>query len=299
MTSPVDFDRQLRAMAHTALDEMSATPPVERRVLTPRRRSVSPLAVALAVAAAVAIAVPLVASHSLHGRDAQQPQHEDTKPAGTILRDMTDAMTHLRSYHMIIAGATVTGAPITAEIQTDRAGGLAETITSGGQTDHLVVSHGTLYIKGPNVVPQAWQSAAGDHWVRMPASDYATMAEAFISPGHVMDCLTGTPGQLSTAGVQTVHGMRAVHVVSTRTDATTTGFTLDVAATGAPYALHLESSDGPNSRPGCQAPASTGQMGIAGFPGNETIDFDQFNSPAPVNVPADVVDAAALPQLTH
>jgi hypothetical protein len=299
MTTRTNFDEQLRTMAQSALREMSVAPPVKRRVLGQRRRSFAPLAVALAVAAAAAIAVPIIASRSLHGGPARQaPPAEDGKPASSVLRDMTDAMTHLRSYHAVIWGSTTGGAAVTAELRMDAKGGLAETITSGAQTDRLVVSGGTLYLQGPTVVPQEWQAAAAGRWVSMPAADYASMAQAFLSPGHVIDCLTGTPGQLTTAGVHTVNGTRAVRIVSTRSDATTTGFTLDVADTGRPYALQLQSSDGPSSRPGCAAP-STGDASIPAFPGNETITFDEFNTAALVSVPADVVDTAALPPLSH
>jgi hypothetical protein len=300
MTTRAEFDQQLHAMAHTALREMSATPPVERRVLTPRRRSVSPLALAVAVAAAVAITAPIVASHSLHGGGPAHPAQpaEDTKPAGAILRDMTAAMGHLRSYHMVMHGTATDGTPLTFDVRTDRNGGVAETMTAPGTIDTFVIAGGTLYLKGPDIVPQEWQAAAGNHWISMPATDLGVLAATFVGPAHMIDCLTGTPGQLSTAGVHSVHGTHAVRVVSTRTDASTTAFTLDVADTGAPYALHLESSDGPNGRPGCN-PSSQGQLGAAGFPGHETVDFDQFDTTTPVTAPTDVIDSATLPRLTH
>jgi len=301
MTTPTEFDQQLRAMAHQALREMSATPPVERRVLAPRRRSVSPLALAIAVAAGVAVAAPILASHSLHGGGSAGPgQREDAKPAGTILRDMTDAMGHLRTYHMVLRGVAADGTPISFDVRTDQKGGVAETMTTPSGTDSVVITQGTLYLKGPSVVPQEWQAAAAGRWVSMPAADFGAMATTFVGPAHVVDCLTGTPGQLSTDGVHSVHSVDAVRVISTRTDSSTTGFTVDVADTGAPYALHLESSDGPNGRPGCSPPSSSqSQMGIDGFPGHETVDFDGFNATTAIPAPTDVVDSVALPQLSH
>ncbi len=302
MTTRTEFDQQLRSLAHTALREMSATPRVTRRPLGERRRSLAPLAVAAGIAAAAAaVAVPILASHSLHGGSATPPPpHESGKPAGTILRDMTEAMGRLRSYHMVLHGTATTGGSVAFDVRLDRKGNVAETMTAAGVRDAMAIVDGTLYISGPDLVPQEWQAAAGDHWVSMPATDLGQMATTFIGPAHMIDCLTGTPGALSTTGEHTVNGLRTVRVVSTRSDAGTTGFTVDVADTGQPYAVRLESSDGANGRPGCNPPAgSQAGVPVGTFPGTTAIDFDDFDTTTLIPAPSDVIDSATLPQLTH
>jgi hypothetical protein len=99
--------------------------------------------------------------------------------------------------------------------------------------------------------------------------------------------------------VHTVNGSRTIRVVSATTTADTTAFTIDVAVDGPPYALHLESDEGPSNRPGCQGSVGLqSDTGLTGLPTHETVDFDQFNGTALVSAPTDVVDAAAIAQPT-
>jgi hypothetical protein len=300
MTTPQEFDRQLRAMAHRAQQEMSTTPRVERRALTPRRRiHAAPLALALGVAAAIAIAAPLLAGRHLRGGTAGPQPPEATKPAAAILHDMTDAMSHLRTYHMVIHGVATDGTtPVTIELLSDRTGAVSETTTVGSRTNALIYTHGALYLKGPDVVPPGMQAATGSHWLGMRAPDLGNMISTFASPGHLIDCFTGAPGALTTDGVHIVNDIRAIRVVSTQTSADTTSYTVDIAVGGVPYALHIEDSAGGSDRPGCQASAGlqNSDLGVTGFPAHERIDFDEFNSAVLVAAPnpLDVVDAAVI-----
>jgi hypothetical protein len=295
-----DFDSQVRDIAHRAFAEMSATR-VERRPVTVRRRrpTLAPLALALGVAAAIAVAAPLVMGHALRGGTAGQHQPaEVTKPADTVLRDMTDAMSHLRGYHLVQRGTASDGSAVLIEVRVDRVGSAMETWTMGGETDSVIIWHGDLFAKGPSVVPDAMKAMVGDHWFGLHAGPYAGTLAATVSPAHVIDCLTGDHGTLAKDGVRVVNGTRALRVVSTATAADTRAFTLDVAVDGPPFALHLETDAAASSRPECQGPSSPTGDTVAtpdrGSTGHQVVDFDSFNSAELITPPADVVDNAAV-----
>jgi len=296
-----DFDRQLREIAHQAFAEMSATHARRRPLVTDERRprAAVPLALAVGVAVAIALAAPLFLAHGLRGGTAGQNQPpEVTKPADAVLLDMTDAMAHLHSYHLVERGTASDGSPVVIDLRVDHVGSAIETWTMGGETDSVVIWHGDLFVKGPAVVPDALKATVGDHWFGMRANGYTGTLAATVSPAHIVDCLTGDHGALTRDGVRTVDGIASVRIVSTATAPDTRSFTLDVAVDGPPYAVHMETDGAPSSRTECQAPTSptsdTPATPEQGSPGHQAIDFDSFNTADLITPPADVVDSAAV-----
>ena len=297
-----DFDRQVREIAHRAFAEMCATPARRRdiAVRSPRRGpSVAPLAAAVGVAAAIALAAPLVAGHSLRGGTAGQNQPpEVSKPADTVLRDMTDAMAHVRSYHMVEQGTASDGSAVVIDLRVDHVGSAMESWTMGGETDSVVIWHGELFAKGPSVVPDALKGMVGDHWFGLRAPAYASTLAATVSPAHIIDCLTGDHGALTKDGVRAVDGVRTLRLVSTATSAETRSFTLDVAAEGPTYAAHLETDAAASPRAACQGPSSPTGDAMAtpdrGSTGHQVVRFDSFDSDDLIARPSDVVDNAAV-----
>jgi hypothetical protein len=297
-----DLDRQLREIAHRAFAEMCATPVRRRTFVVPpprRRLSVAPLAAALAFAAAIAIAAPLVAGHSLRGGTAGRDQPaEVTKPADAVLRDMTDAMSHLRSYHLVERGTASDGSAVLVDLRVDRVGSAMESWTMGGETDSVVIWHGELFAKGPSVIPDSLKTMVGDHWFGLRSPAYAGTLAAAVSPAHIIDCLTGDHGALTKDGVRVVNTVRTLQLASTATSPDTRSFTLDVAIDGPPYAVHMETDAAASPRAECQGPSSpTGDMTATpdrGSTGHEVVLFDSFNSDDLVARPMDVVDNAAI-----
>lgn len=303
MTTRDEFDRQLRAMAHGAVQEMGATPRVERRVLTPKRRfPVAPLAVAIAAAAAIGIAIPLLNGHSLRGGTAGPTPNEATKSASVILQDMRTAMRSLHAYHMVERGTATDGTtPVLIDVRMDHIGSVAESISIGNQTDAVVLSHGTVFAKGPDVTPTDLQNVIGTHWFGVKDPSLADVTATLSTPDHMMECFTGAPGTLTTAGIHIIRGVRTVRVVSTETTPDTVSFTVDVAVDGPAYAIHYETDAGPSTRPGCSTgtypQASQNGAPADVKPSHQTMDFDGFNTHdlIPTPNPLDVVDKNAAP----
>jgi hypothetical protein len=303
-----EFDRQLRAVAHRALHEMSITahvnaPPWEPTRQPNRRpwrlRLGSPLALAAGLAAAIALAAPLLMAHGLRGGTAGQNQPpEVSKPADVILADVTTAMSHLRSFHMVEHGTANDGSPVVIELRMDRVGSAVESWTMGGQTDTLVVWHGDLFVKGPHVVPASLQNVVGNHWLGAKASDVAPTLVATISPARIIACFTGDHGTLTKNGEHTVDGQSSIRLVSSAISSEAVAYTLDVALSGTPYALHYETDAGPSSRPDCQGPANPSSTVPTtpneGSTGHEVVDFDAFDTADLVTPPSDYIDASAF-----
>lgn len=304
-----DFDARLREIGQRAIREMAITahvnaPPWEPAPQRRRRhlRLGSPLALAVGLTVALMVAAPLFLGHALRGGTAGQNQPpEVSKPAAVILADMTQAMSHLRAFHMVDRGTASDGSPVVIDLRMDHVGSAVETWTMGGQTDTVLVWHGDLFVKGPHVVPVDWQGAAGDRWVAMRAADFAPTLIATISPARIISCFTGDHGPLAKDGEHTVDGQRSIRLVSTKDAADSTAYAVDVALDGPPYALHFETDAGPSSRPDCQGPAnpsSTVPAAPQGTSGHEVVDFDGFDSSDLIARPTDVVDASALATAT-
>ena len=297
-----DLDRQLREIAHRAFAEMCATPVRRRTFVVPpprRRPTFAPLAAAVGLAAAIAFAAPLLAGHSLRGGTAGQHQPPVvTESADLVLRDMTDAMSHLRSYHMIQHGTASDGSPVLIDLRIDRVGSAMESWTMGGETDSVVIWHGELFAKGPSVIPDSLKTVVGDHWFGLRSPTYAGTLAAAVSPAHIIDCLTGDHGGLTKDGVRVVDSVRTLRLASTATSPDTRTFTLDVAIDGPPYAVHMETDTAASPRAECQGPSSpTGDMTATpdrGSTGHEVVLFDSFNSDELIARPVDVVDNAAI-----
>jgi len=302
-----DFDARLREIGQRAIREMAITahvnaPPWEPTSPQHRRRSGlrlgSPLAWAAGMAAAIAVGAPLLLSHGLHGGTAGQNQPpEASKDATTILRDATDAFSHLRAYHLVEHGTASDGSAVTIDVRLDRAGSAETTWTMGGHTDSVLVWHGDLFVKGPDAVPSDLQSVVGDHWYGIRAGAYADSIVATVSPARIISCLAGDPGTLQKDGEHDVDGARSIRLTSTATTPGTVGFTVDVAIDGPPYPQHMETDAGPSSRADCQGPASPlGDVATPQSPstGHQVIDFGGFDSADLIARPTDVVDAAAF-----
>jgi hypothetical protein len=306
-----DFDARLREIAHRALREMTVTaqasaPPWEPGAPQRRRRRQlrlgSPLALAGGLAAAIAVGALLFYGHSLRGGTAGQNQPpEVTKDAATILRDATDAFSHLRAYHIVEHGTASDGSPVTIEVQLDRAGSAMTTWNMGGHTDSVLIWHGDLFLKGPDAVPSSMQAAVGDNWLGLRASAYANSLIATVSPARIVSCLVGDPGTLAKDGEHMANGSRSIRITSTASTPGTIAYTLDVAIDGTPYPLHMETDAGPSSRADCQGPSSP--LGSTTAPqststGHQAVDFGGFDSTDVIARPTDVVDAAAIATAT-
>jgi hypothetical protein len=306
-----DFDARLREIGQRAIREMAITahvnaPPWEPTAGGRRSRRAlrlgSPLAWAAGLAVALLLAAPLALSHGLRGGTAGQHQPpEVSKDAAAILRDATDAFSHLRAYQLVEHGTASDGSAVTIEVRLDHAGSAETTWTMGGHTDTVLVWHGDLFVKGPDAVPSDVQSVVGDHWYGMRAGAYADSIVATVSPARIISCLAGDPGTLSKDGEHPVDGIRGIRLVSGATTPGTVAYTLDVAIDGRPYPLHLETDAGPSSRADCQGPSSP--LGDATAPqststGHQVIDFGGFDSADLIARPTDVVDAAAVATAT-
>ena len=303
-----DFDRQLREIAHRAYQEMAITahvnaPPWEParhpRRRTWRLRVGPPLAVAARLAVAIVLAAPLFVSHALRGGTAGQNQPpEVNKPADVILADVTTAMSHLRSFHMVEHGTANDGSPVVIDLRMDHMGSAVDSWTMGGQTDTVLVWHGDLFVKGPHVVPADLQNIVGDHWLGAKASDFAPTLVAAISSARIISCFTGDHGTLTKDGEHTVNGQRSIRLVSTSATTDTVSYTLDLALDGTPYPLHFETDAGPSTRPDCQGPANPSTTVPTtpeeGSTGHQVVDFDSFDSADLVARPSDYIDAAAF-----
>jgi hypothetical protein len=308
--STSDFDARLSEIGQRAIREMAITahvnaPPWEPAPDGRRRRGLrlgAPLAWAAGLAAALLVGAPLFLSHGLRGGTAGQHQPpEVSKDAATILRDATDAFSHVRAYQLVEHGTASDGSPVTIEVRLDRAGSAETTWTMGAHTDTVLIWHGDLFVKGPDAVPSDVQAVVGDHWYGMRAGAYADSIVATVSPARIVSCLAGDPGTLAKDGEHTVDGTRTIRLVSTATTPGTVAYTLDVAIYGTPYPLHLETDAGPSSRADCQGPSSP--LGDATAPqststGHQTIDFGGFDSADLIARPTDVVDAAAVATAT-
>jgi hypothetical protein len=306
-----DFDARLREIGQQAIREMAVTAQVSAPPWEPagsqhrRRRQLrlgSPLAVAVGLAVAIALAAPLLLSHGLRGGTAGQNQPpEVSKDATTILRDATDAFSHLRAYHLIEHGTASDGSPVTIDVELDRAGSAVTTWTMGGHTDSVLIWHGDLFVKGPDAVPSDVQAVVGNHWYGLRAGAYADSIVATVSPARTISCLVGDPGSLTKDGEHVVNGTSSIRLVSTVTTPGTVAYTLDVGIGGRPYPLHMETDAGPSSRADCQGPSSP--LGATAAPqststGHQVIDFGGFDSADLIARPTDVVDAGAFATAT-
>lgn len=305
-----ELDAMLHAIGRRAIHEMAITahvnaPPWEPTAARRRRLQFglgSPLALAAGLAVAVILAVPLLLGHALRGGTAGQHQPpEVSKDPAAILRDATEAFSHLRAYHLVEHGTASDGSPVTIEVRLDHAGSAETTWAMGGHTDTVLVWHGDLFVKGPDAVPPDLQAVVGDRWYGMRAGAYADSIVATGSPARIISCLVGDPGALTKDGEHTVNGSRSLRLTSAATEPGTVGFTLDVALDGKPYPLHMETDAGPSSRADCQGPASP--LGDASAPqstspSHQVIDLDGFDSADLIARPTDVVDAAAFATAT-
>jgi hypothetical protein len=165
---------------------------------------------------------------------------EDSKSADQIVKDAQAALRSAGSYHMS-GKVSSDGGDVTLDIKVQGKSSSTGHIAEGGVAFDFVQTGGKLYIKGKELFAKAAPQVAdqiGDKWVTGPKDDshFSTAADTisqFADPASLADSLGSSGGPYSKQGNTTVNGQSAV-VVKGKDG------TLDVAASGPAYPLHLD-----------------------------------------------------------
>lgn len=198
---------------------------------------------------------------------------EAARPAGQILKDSVAALRGARSVHLVGEIPAADGS-IGLDLHCTRSGSLQGTMTLGAVAAAVIVTGGRTYLRGralfARYVGDHAATAAGDHWVAMPAgsgpgadivqglsefTDFNQLADLFASP---------TGGAVTKGAVSTVDGRSVVALRASDS-------TLYVATTGRPYPVQL--------RPDA---------------GSKPLHFDSWDATVDVQAPGDALDLSAL-----
>ena len=197
---------------------------------------------------------------------------EEAKPANQVLADAKAAMGRATSFH-ISGQFAQQGSAIAVDLNLSpqRGGG---TVTVSGATLDVVVAGGTIYLKADQKSWQKLTNSASEaqllagRWIKAPSSnpDFAGLASV-ADEKQLLGGITPEGSMTKRAGTTDWNGQPTVVL------ADSTGSTIYVAATGAPYIVYARNTS-----------KSQGGQG--------TVTIDQYGS-APV--PAVPTGAISLP----
>lgn len=200
-----------------------------------------------------------------------------SKTAPEILAATKAAADGASSVH--VAGALSSGgSPITLNLDLVAGHGGRGQISEGGLAFELIVTDGTVYIKGSPSFYSHFGGAAASQlfrgkWLKAPTTsgELASLA-SLTNLGHLLDQALSGHGALTKGATTTVSGQPVVELRGTARDGS-----LYVATTGQPYPIEIVKR------------------------GSETghVSFTGWNKPVPLSAPSGAIDLSQLQHAGH
>jgi hypothetical protein len=234
------------------------------------RRRLPLLAGAAAIVAAAIVGVVVVLGGGSGNPTPPPSNGVASDPAADVVRAASTAITGVRSVH--VTGTTGGASPVTFNLYVVNGKGGRGTMSMRGTSFQIIRIGNSVYLKGSDAFlrhlgGEAAAQLFSGKWIKGPATGEFASFAGLTNVQMLFSELLSSHGTLTKGSITTINGQRAIAVQDT-----SSGGTLYVATTGAPYPLKV----------------SQGGSGSGGA------QFSQFNESFPLTVPANAVDLSEL-----